>query len=203
MSLFVDVHREEILNLVLSVIRGFRNGIVYGAKVRFPHALVMAFMFRSGTIWDKLRGVLKATYTHSINLGAFVGIFKLVINILRLRSPQRQDTGTSVLLGGLVGGAIVFGENSAINSQINMYILSRIVVGMARTMVKHKYIEAPRHTFRIYGGVVWAIVMYLFYFQHTVKSPVLQSSMATSMSYLYYDSEDWPSTSNPIEWLMN
>ena len=33
---------------LLSVIRGFRNGVIYGAKIRFPHALVMTFLFREG-----------------------------------------------------------------------------------------------------------------------------------------------------------
>ena len=32
---------------VLAIVKGFRNGAVYGAKVRFPHALVMTFLFRS------------------------------------------------------------------------------------------------------------------------------------------------------------
>jgi hypothetical protein len=32
----------------LSVLRGFRNGVVYGAKIRAPHALVMTFLFRDG-----------------------------------------------------------------------------------------------------------------------------------------------------------
>lgn len=30
----------------LSVVKGFRNGLVYGAKIRFPHALVMTLLFR-------------------------------------------------------------------------------------------------------------------------------------------------------------
>lgn len=34
---------------LLSIVKGARNGAVYGAKVRFPHALVMIFLFRSGT----------------------------------------------------------------------------------------------------------------------------------------------------------
>jgi peroxisomal membrane protein 4 len=33
---------------LLSIIKGFRNGAVYGAKIRFPHALVMTFLFRDG-----------------------------------------------------------------------------------------------------------------------------------------------------------
>lgn len=34
---------------VLTLVKGVRNGMVYGTKVRFPHALVMIFLFRSGT----------------------------------------------------------------------------------------------------------------------------------------------------------
>ena len=33
---------------VLSVLRGIRNGIVYGIKIRLPHATVMTFLFRGG-----------------------------------------------------------------------------------------------------------------------------------------------------------
>ena len=34
----------------LAVLKGFRNGAVYGAKIRAPHALVMTFLFRSGSL---------------------------------------------------------------------------------------------------------------------------------------------------------
>ncbi|KAI6253731.1 hypothetical protein MCOR19_009740 [Pyricularia oryzae] len=34
---------------LLAVVKGARNGAVYGTKVRFPHALVMILLFRSGT----------------------------------------------------------------------------------------------------------------------------------------------------------
>lgn len=36
---------------VLAIIKGFRNGLVYGAKIRFPHAMVMTFLFRSGSYY--------------------------------------------------------------------------------------------------------------------------------------------------------
>lgn len=32
----------------LAILKGARNGLVYGAKVRFPHALVMAILFGKG-----------------------------------------------------------------------------------------------------------------------------------------------------------
>lgn len=34
---------------LLAIVKALRNGIVYGAKVRFPHALVMTFLFKSGS----------------------------------------------------------------------------------------------------------------------------------------------------------
>lgn len=34
---------------ILSILKGFRSGIVYGAKVRFPHALVMTILFKTGS----------------------------------------------------------------------------------------------------------------------------------------------------------
>jgi hypothetical protein len=33
---------------ILAIVKGLRNGIVYGAKVRFPHAVVMTFLFKTG-----------------------------------------------------------------------------------------------------------------------------------------------------------
>jgi hypothetical protein len=40
-------------------------GVIYGAKIRFPHALVMTFLFRDGSLQDKIKAIWQATYTHS------------------------------------------------------------------------------------------------------------------------------------------
>lgn len=32
----------------LAILKGARSGLVYGAKVRFPHALIMAILFGRG-----------------------------------------------------------------------------------------------------------------------------------------------------------
>lgn len=37
----------SLLRELLTIIKGFRNGLVYGAKIRLPHALVMTFLFRN------------------------------------------------------------------------------------------------------------------------------------------------------------
>lgn len=56
---------------LLVLIKAIRNGLVYGAKVRFPHALVMVFLFRPGTLREKIRMVYKATRQHALNLAKF------------------------------------------------------------------------------------------------------------------------------------
>lgn len=40
---------DPALQPFLALLKGLRNGVVYGAKVRAPHAFVMTFLFRSGT----------------------------------------------------------------------------------------------------------------------------------------------------------
>jgi peroxisomal membrane protein 4 len=37
---------DPLVHDVLAILKGLRNGLVYGAKIRFPHALVMTFLFR-------------------------------------------------------------------------------------------------------------------------------------------------------------
>lgn len=41
----------------LAILKGARNGLVYGVKVRFPHALIMAILFGRGECvpWYSLR----------------------------------------------------------------------------------------------------------------------------------------------------
>jgi hypothetical protein len=65
------------------ILKGLRNGLVYGAKVRFPHALVMTFLFRHGDALSKLRWILMATQQHSLNLGMFVAVFKSIMLVLK------------------------------------------------------------------------------------------------------------------------
>ena len=34
---------------VLGILKGMRNGVVYGTKIRAPHAFVMTMVFKNGT----------------------------------------------------------------------------------------------------------------------------------------------------------
>jgi hypothetical protein len=44
-----EITNNPALHEYLAIVKGARNGLVYGAKVRFPHALVMSVLFGRGT----------------------------------------------------------------------------------------------------------------------------------------------------------
>ncbi|KAI9095945.1 Tim17/Tim22/Tim23/Pmp24 family-domain-containing protein [Phlyctochytrium arcticum] len=174
----------------LAIVKGFRNGAVYGAKVRFPHALVMTLLFRTGSVQDKARVILKATYQHSRNLAFFVTIFKTLMAVQR-RIKGKEDS-IDAFVAGLVGGYIVFRKNNNVNNQIVLYLFSRILVGMAKLAAKKEIVPAPKQTFSIFAAVVWGIVMWLF--RH--NRDTLQGSLQASMQYLYNDSENFDTFRN-------
>ncbi|KAL2107971.1 hypothetical protein VUR80DRAFT_4438 [Thermomyces stellatus] len=78
---------------VLAVVKGARNGAVYGTKVRFPHALVMIFLFRSGSVREKLWLIFRATRMHARNLATFATIYKLSLLALKKFGPNPGKEG--------------------------------------------------------------------------------------------------------------
>jgi peroxisomal membrane protein 4 len=135
-------------------------------------------------IWD-------ATSTHSINLGSYVFVFKTLLCLMR--HLRGADGPINVLVAGALAGYRIFGKNNAINSQINMYILSRVLLGGVNALVKHNVIPAFDQAYPIYAGTCWALVMYLFYYHRGN----MQKSIDTSMEYLYIASEHRPSKAAP------
>ena len=69
---------------LLSIVRGFRNGLIYGIKIRFPHALVMTLLFaRNQSMSNMASSVLQKTQQHSLNLGRFVCLYKVLVVFVR------------------------------------------------------------------------------------------------------------------------
>ncbi|CAH2292664.1 peroxisomal membrane 4 [Pelobates cultripes] len=181
-----ELLKKRRYRTALAVIKGFRNGAVYGAKIRAPHALVMTFLFKSGSLQEKIKAILQATFTHSRNLAYFVFTYKgLLATQEKLHGSRWQFHS---FLAAMVGGWLVFGDNNHINSQINMYLLSRVLFGLSRLAVEKGYIPEPKHdVFPLFSALVWGFVLWLFeYHRHT-----LQPSLQSSMTYLYDDSNIW------------
>ncbi|KAG0144810.1 hypothetical protein CROQUDRAFT_659493 [Cronartium quercuum f. sp. fusiforme G11] len=112
---------------LFAILKGARNGLVYGAKIRFPHALVMSLIFHGGRPWkDRARFVYNATKQHALNLSRFVTIYKTTLLVLRHLGGGKEHK-IDTFLAGLLGGWIVFGEQTSVNEQIVLYCVSRVV----------------------------------------------------------------------------
>jgi len=203
---------------VLSLIKGIRNGIVYGSKVRFPHALVMIFLFRSGTFRQKALLVLKATRQHAHNLALFALIYKSALHILLRLSPHQKPRSLDPFVAGMLGGYVVFGRSrSSVSQQIVIYVFARSMLGLAKLAIQPRGTTSAVTPGRAYGDVYrggwevvkstkireaieknawpvfasmsWAGVMWLFWWH----PDVLQPSLRSSMNYIYVESDTWDS----------
>ncbi|MCJ1315380.1 hypothetical protein MMC15_000699 [Xylographa vitiligo] len=180
----------------LALIKAARNGAVYGAKVRFPHALVMVFLFRSGTLKEKLRIIFKATLTHARNLAIFAVIYKAAVLLLRHAPPSGKEVSYDTFLAGLLGGYIVFGRNSqsSVNQQIVTYVFARVILAFAKIFVQKGGLlpvqlreQVAGKAWPIFAAVSWGAVMWLFrWFPETI-----QPSMRSSMQYIYINADHW------------
>lgn len=100
---------------LLGVVKGARNGIVYGCKVRFPHALVMAALFSHKPWPVRIHGILTATRNHALALGKFVTIYKIMMLIQkRLNGGKERDLDT--LIAGGIGGWWVFSDRTPVST---------------------------------------------------------------------------------------
>ena len=179
-------------NAILDIVKAYRNGFVYGVKIRAPHALVMALLFKRGpTLTDMLTRVFNQTKQHALTLGKFAALFKIGLLLLRLIDNDKSNQGLHAFVSGAIVGTYVWGSNNAINMQINLYLLSRIMMGFGRIFISklHEYkvrptADAPNNTFKTFACLAWGFVMYLFY-EHP---KLLQESLQSSMKYIYQDS---------------
>ncbi|OJD26806.1 hypothetical protein ACJ73_01808 [Blastomyces percursus] len=188
----------------LAVLKGARNGAVYGAKIRFPHALVMIFLFRSGSIREKTWLVFKATRQHARNLSLFAVIYKSTMLALRYLGPSGwgKERPYDTFVAGLLGGYLVFGRSpGSVTKQIVIYVFARVVLAMAKIAVEPgthglSHLITPEARNQIYANawpafasLSWAFVMYLFRWYPAA----IQSSLRSSMTYIYADSDHWDS----------
>ncbi|KAF9557877.1 peroxisomal protein [Agrocybe pediades] len=184
----------------LAILKGARNGFVYGVKVRFPHALVMSILFGRGDWQTRLRVIYRATKQHAFNLAKFVSIYKTVLLIQKkLNNGKERDSDT--FIAGLLGGYFVFGDRNAVNEQIVLYVVSRVVASFIPRAASG-YNTSPQSAladsavkplppdskyFTLFAAVSWGAVMWLF--RH--RGETIQPGMFNSMKYLYRDSESW------------
>jgi len=183
----------------LAILKGARNGFVYGVKVRFPHALVMSILFGRGDWQARTRVIYRATKQHAFNLAKFVSLYKTFM-LIQSKSNGGKQRSSDTFLAGLLGGYIVFGERSAVNEQIVLYVVSRVVSSFIPRAGTPYSSSAPAAAgsavkpmppdsryFTLFAALSWGAVMWLF--EH--RGETIQPGMFNSMTYLYRDSEKW------------
>jgi peroxisomal membrane protein 4 len=181
----------------LAILKGARNGLVYGAKVRFPHALVMAILFGRGDWSSRARTIFSATKQHAFNLAKYVTLYKTLLWLQR-RANEGKERNADTFFAGMIGGYIVFGDRTPVNEQIVFYVVSRVLASFiprdsSSNLAKPTTGDVVRpippdpHYFSLFAAVTWGLVMWLFrHRRHTI-----QTGMFNSMTYLYLDSNIW------------
>lgn len=93
----------------------------------------MVFLFRSGSVREKLYLIYKATRQHARNLAMFALVYKTAVLLLRYSHP-RKESSSDAFVAGLLGGWVVFGRGgaSSVNQQICIYVAARVVLALAK-----------------------------------------------------------------------
>jgi len=182
------------LECILSVIRGFRNGIITGARIRIPYILqaaIYTIIFDKGKSLDKPKFVLKQLFIHGKNLGLFVAIYKGICCVFRNFGIHG---GIESWIAGLVGGYWAFGDNQgvsgAVNNQIVLYLFARGLQGLMITAAESGVVPPlldvrTGRGFRMLAGFSLALILWLTEY----KPWALNKGFVATMDYLYYQSD--------------
>uniref|UniRef100_A0A7S2WN42 Peroxisomal membrane protein 4 n=1 Tax=Mucochytrium quahogii TaxID=96639 RepID=A0A7S2WN42_9STRA len=193
---------DEVRFAALSIWRGFRQGLFYGTKIRLPHALVMTLLFRrNADIRKMIDPIAKLTWEHSRNLALFVGLYKALLavsRIVRLWLGDKLETPPGVPVNQLDSfiaasfvGHFIWGRYTSVNSQIVMYLFTRVVIAMCKVAAAKGYKPFSSYQFeQVYpwfASLTWGLVLWLYEYH----PKTLQTSLFNSMDVLYHDSNHW------------
>jgi peroxisomal membrane protein 4 len=129
---------NENYKILLDALGAFRNGIVYGTKVRAPHSFVVYALWSSSSWATVFRKIVTLTTQHALNLAFAASMFKIGLAILKKLTPNKQQLGWHYALMGAVGGCTVWGDNNPVNVQVNMYMMSRVMSGLLFLWIEYR-----------------------------------------------------------------
>ncbi|ODV80584.1 peroxisomal membrane protein 4 [Suhomyces tanzawaensis NRRL Y-17324] len=153
----MNILTNPLYRPLLEILRAARNGIVYGGKLRFSHALVISLLYRSGPLAPRLKQVLEATKNHAEVLASFAIIYKACCKIFAheaLLGPKNLPLIKFV--AGSIGSWIVYSQHfdlfhSGITHQITLYCFSRVMIACGK-MLLDQYLSCAQPKFRNYAG---------------------------------------------------
>jgi peroxisomal membrane protein 4 len=119
----------------LSVLKGLRNGLEYGSRIRFVHSLIMTLLFKTLDA-KSIKQIFQNAWEHGKKLGTFVFFYKASCILLGKAFGERP---LNSFIAGFVVGGLTFGKKTPINYQINLYLLSRIIIALVGYFYKKYY----------------------------------------------------------------
>lgn len=170
------------MHTFFAALKGFRNGVVYGTRVRAPHALVLNLVWSHAPYRTMPAKIFKVTRTHALSLGFSSVIYTVTLELLKALQGGAQKWHTAV--GGFLIGFIVWNDpNNHVHIQMMMYMLSRVISALYHLVATRRFngAEAPKYAFRVWMGLLYAITMLLL----TNAPDTLQGSMAQSLDYIF------------------
>lgn len=97
----------------------------------------MTFLFKTFNS-TTIKTIFTNAIEHGKKLGIFVFLYKLSCLLLHKLVGNRKSNH---FIAGFVIGGLVFGKKTSINYQINLYLLSRIVVALTEYCYTKYYPE--------------------------------------------------------------
>ncbi len=173
---------------VLGVLKSGRNGFVYGARVRFAHSIVMALLFKNGSLVDKFMDAVNLSRQHGTLLAKFSIVYKGIL--LALHNIFKSKQPWHFFIAGAVGGWFVWGSKfDVINSTVALYMFSRAVFGLCVHLHRNRGLPNPfgGKMFAAFCALSWGIGMGLF----ELDSSALNVSLVRSQQYIYHQSDHW------------
>lgn len=137
----MSILNNSLYRPILEAIRSSRNGIVYGGKLRFSHALVINLLYQSGPLKPRLKQVIKATKNHAEVLAGFAVIYKIACKILANDAALgSKNSGLVKFLAGGLSGWVVYSQNfnyfhPGITHQITLYCFSRVMIALCKIIL--------------------------------------------------------------------
>ncbi|GEQ72534.1 hypothetical protein JCM33374_g6221 [Metschnikowia sp. JCM 33374] len=205
---------DPLFRPLLEALRSSRNGIVYGGKIRFSHALVINLLYRAGPIKARLKQVLNATKEHSMVLAGFAIVYKSVVGLLNREQLLGQNQSTAKFIAGAIAGWVVYSQhfgyfNPGITHQITLYCFSRVLMASCKILLD-LYLQHRPPSLRVKGDTInfgdlspgqvkkykakiygkswkyFAVLTWaLVMFIYDYQPQYLQSSLRHSMAYIY------------------
>lgn len=170
-------------DVLFHALKGFRNGVVYGTRVRAPHALVLNLVWSKAPYSSMPAKIFKVTKTHALGLGCSAALYATVRGLLRYVQGTTH-VWHNALAGFLIGLCFWGDPNNGVHLQMMMYIMSRVVCALFHLITEKLSIPVHPQAYRVYMGGLWSLVILFL-----VYSPdKLQSSMTQSLRYIFQES---------------